>query len=215
MNEADPSTHILPSTFNLLQAPIDIQRSVLLALDTRELVLCTRVRRAIIILQSPKLIPSDSDTQVCRTLASLTKNDIAIRYKLELALSGKIDGTRSIAIVDRLTALREHRVRFRAGDYPLNRASRSPVGFLPTRSGMTVVRDNIPLWRPAAPSIGIEELKISHSVQRLGLDGHQTGSCVVDLAQDLLIFSRKVTNFDPLYVQILATSSTRIVSNSR
>ena len=152
---------------------------------------------------------------MCRTLASLIKNDITIRYKLELALSGKIDGVRSIAIVGRLTALQEHRVRFRAGDYPLNRASRSPFGFLSTRSGMIVVGDSVFLWRPAATPIGVEELKVSHSVQKLGLDGRRTGSCVVDLAQDLLVFSRKVTNFDPLYVQIPMTSSTRIVSNSQ
>ena len=44
MSEAAPNTLIAPSAFDVLQAPQDVQRSILLALNTRELVICGRVR---------------------------------------------------------------------------------------------------------------------------------------------------------------------------
>ena len=44
MSEAAPNTRVAPSTFDVLQAPQDVQRSILLALNTRELVICGRVR---------------------------------------------------------------------------------------------------------------------------------------------------------------------------
>ncbi|KAI1783738.1 hypothetical protein LXA43DRAFT_1045251 [Ganoderma leucocontextum] len=188
----DPVAHAGPSNwasllhlpediqqFKILQLPQDVQLSILLAFNIRELVICKRL---------------------CRSLANLINNNIAIRYKLDLARSGRIDGTRSVAVIDRLAALRKHRARFHAGDHPLKRAPLPPFGFLPTRSGMVVVDDSVPLWRPATTFSGFGELKIAHSVQRLGLDGHRSGSCAVDLAQDLLIFSRRFSTLDPLQV---------------
>ena len=100
-----------------------------------------------------------------------------------------------------MTALQEHRRTFRAGDHPLKRVQLHPFGSLSSRSDtIFVFGDNVPLWRPAATFAGTEELKITHTVQKLRLEGHRSGSCVVDLAQDLLVFSRRTVNLDPLCV---------------
>ncbi len=55
----------------------------------------------------------------------------------------------------------------------------------------TVLGGIVHFWRPAAIFSGIGEQKITRSMRELGLEGFLTRSCVTDLAQDLLVFSRK------------------------
>ena len=138
---------------------------------------------------------------MCRSLAHLIDNDISIQYKIELARAGRIDGASSVATVtvaDRLTSLREHRARLRAGDHPLKRLQGEPFGSrsaLSSRGFVTTISGGIVrLWRPPATFSGIGELKVSHSIQELGLAGVDTGSCVGDVAQDLLVFTGKNPN---------------------
>lgn len=119
--------------------------------------------------------------------------------KVELARSGRIDGPPSIAVtvIDRLTPLYEHRARYHAGDHPLQRlrGPGDPFGSLgaPSANGFvtTVSGGIVHFWRPAAIFSGISEQKITRSMRELGLEGFLTRSCVTDLAQDLLVFSRK------------------------
>ncbi len=137
-----------------------------------------------------------SRMQLCRPLADLINGNISIRYKVELARSGRIDGSPPVAVtvVDRLTALYERRDRYRAGDHPLkcfrgrpfrSRRAFSTGGFVPT-----VLGGIVHFWRPATTFSGIGEQTISHSICELGLKGFKAGSCVADVAQDLLVFSR-------------------------
>ncbi|PIL33880.1 hypothetical protein GSI_03586 [Ganoderma sinense ZZ0214-1] len=50
---------------------------------------------------------------MCRSLAQLIDDDVSVRYKIELARAGRIDGTPSVTVmvVDRLTSLLKHRAR--------------------------------------------------------------------------------------------------------
>ena len=152
---------------------------------------------------------------MCRPLAHLIDNDISIQYKIELARAGRIDGTSSVATVtvaDRLTSLREHRARFRAGDHPLKRLQGEPFGSrsaFSSRGFVTTISEGVVnLWRPPAAFAGIAELRISHSIQELGLAGFDTGSCVADVRQDLLVFSGKTPN--SVLVQFFRCCSTHV-----
>ena len=135
---------------------------------------------------------------MCRSLAQLIDGDIYIQTKVELARSGRIDGTPcvSITVADRLASLRERRARFRAADHPLKRLRARPFGSLGAFSYngfVTMVSGGmLHLWRPATVS-GIGEQKITCSMRELQLEGFNTGSCVADVAQDLLVVSRKAS----------------------
>ena len=188
------------SAFRLLQLPQDVQLSILLAFSIRELIICKRVKPPPDqYFTSPTLI--SSAPQMCRALAQLIDGDVSVRYKIELARAGRIDGPSSLAvrIVDRLASLHAQQTRFRAGDHPRGR----PFGSwdaLSSSGFVTTVSDGVVhLWRPAAAS-DLGELKISHSLEELGLTGVEKSSCVGDVAQDLLVFSGK--NLNTLYVQL-------------
>ncbi|PIL33884.1 hypothetical protein GSI_03590 [Ganoderma sinense ZZ0214-1] len=197
MTEPGPA----PSTFNLLQLPDDVQLSMLLAFDIRELIICKS--------RSSTLIPSP--TKMCRSLAGLIDGDISIRYKIELARSGRIDGTPSVAVmvIDRLTSLREHSAKFHAGNHPLKHLRGRPFGSLGALSSngyVTMVSAGmVHLCRPAATFSGVGEHKVTRSMWELQLEGFDTSDCAVDVAQDLLVYSRKDLNtmcvhlFDTLF----------------
>ncbi|KAM5543334.1 hypothetical protein V8D89_003208, partial [Ganoderma adspersum] len=134
---------------------------------------------------------------MCRSLTELIKGDVYIQTKIELARSGRIDGTPSAAVTvaDRLASLRERRARFHAGDHPLKRVRGRPFGSLGALSYngfLTMISEGmVHLWRPPAAFSSIGEQKIARSVRELQLEGFNTSSCATDVAQDLLVVSRK------------------------
>ncbi|KAM5533355.1 hypothetical protein V8D89_012975 [Ganoderma adspersum] len=172
------------AVFPLLQLPQDVQLSILLAFNIRELIICKQV--------GPPLM--------CRSLAQLIDDDISIRYKVELARAGRIDGAPSVAItvVDRVNSLHAHRTRFRAHNHPLKRLQGEPFGSCDALSSngfvTTVSEGTVRLWRPAFAFSGVGELTVTHSMQELGLTGVVKSSCVGDAAQDLLVFPGKNLN---------------------
>lgn len=202
------------SAFRLSQLPQDVQLSILLAFGIRELIICKRVKPPPDqYFTSPTLI--SSAPQMCRALAQLIDGDVSVRYKIELARAGRIDGPSSLAvrIVDRLASLHAQQTMFRAGDHPLARLRGTRFGSwdaLPSSGFVTTVSDGVVhLWRPAAAS-GLGELKISYSLEELGSTGVEKSSCVGDVAQDLLVFSGK--NLNTLSVQLWPDDTGRLLT---
>ncbi|PIL33885.1 hypothetical protein GSI_03591 [Ganoderma sinense ZZ0214-1] len=134
---------------------------------------------------------------MCRALMDLIDGDVSIQTKIELARSGRIDGTPSVTVTvaDRLASLRQRRARFHAGDHPLKYLRGRPFGFLSALSYngfVTIISAGIVHhWRPPATFSGLGEQEVTHSMRELQLEGFNASSCVTDIAQDLLVFSRK------------------------
>ena len=130
--------------------------------------------------------------QVCRPLADLVSRDVAIQYKLELALSGRIDGTARVSISERLTSLQAYRAAFIRHQIPATyiRMRTVPGMFQLSSNGCILgIFDGIlTLWRPADAFSGLNELKFKFPHGSINISDIR--GFTVDLSQDLFIYTQ-------------------------
>ncbi|KAM5535118.1 hypothetical protein V8D89_011204 [Ganoderma adspersum] len=166
-----------PFVSRLLDIPEDIRIHILFTLDTVSLLRCKRL---------------------CRDIRNLIDNTVELEYKLALARAGRVErGQSRLCIVDRLRALESLRTtRFSLDTLPFILLSNEinphrpgvTDGFIPY---LTNNSSDLVLWRPSFPSRDApEEKRHIPAVMSPQVPATEIGTLAVDIAQDLLVFSR-------------------------
>ncbi|KAI1783739.1 hypothetical protein LXA43DRAFT_305936 [Ganoderma leucocontextum] len=172
-----------PSASRLLDIPEDVRIRILLALDTISLLRCKRL---------------------CRDIRDLLNNAIEVEYKLALARAGRVElGQSRLCIADCLRALRTLCTTV----FPLNALPfiLLPDEVIPHWPGVTDgfipylanYRLDLVLWRPPLPLCDPPTGQrksvpavMSHISESRNVPKAVMGTLTVDIAQDLLVFSR-------------------------
>ena len=129
--------------------------------------------------------------QVCHYLADLISHDVVIRYKLELALSGRVDGISHASIHKRLESLQAYRAAFHGHQIPTTYIRMGTVPwhrFQLTSNGciLGIFDGVLTLWRPADAFSGLNELKFKFPHGSINISDIR--AFTVDLSQDLFIY---------------------------
>ncbi|KAL7281093.1 hypothetical protein ACG7TL_004399 [Trametes sanguinea] len=159
----------------ILELPAELQVRILSKLDARSILACRQA--------SPEL-------------AQTIDNAVELRYQLELALAGMIDGPPGPASIrDRLDALRRYRAAWYAGRHPVHKITIAPVEPWHTHTGaltsyIEATTGRLKIYRPVGTLCGLAALDATFD----GLEAEiatypDLCSYTTDPSQDLLVYS--------------------------
>ena len=133
---------------------------------------------------------------MCSRLATFIKEIPELQYKIELAISGMVNGPPDgPPLLDRLQSLRQYREAWEAGDLPIKVISPPRGSEWRGTAGVVVYfssASTLVIHRPASTFSGVTEKTwtITPACLNLPTSHFEPGLIVVDVSQDLVILTK-------------------------